>query len=85
MPENISKEWNDLQSRVNEMMKTEQKVSKFECKELSKLKMKYSFKTCKLNILNRPSFVTVIPKFIFSQYTGRSKGIPNWHGIDLYA
>lgn len=36
MPENISKEWNDLRARVQEMVKTEQKVSKFECKELCK-------------------------------------------------
>lgn len=36
MPADISKEWNDLRARVEEMVQTEKKVSKFECKELCK-------------------------------------------------
>lgn len=36
MSENISKEWNDLRARVEEMMQTEKKISKFECRELCK-------------------------------------------------
>lgn len=36
MPDDVSKEWNDLRSRVEEMVQTEKKVTKFECKELCK-------------------------------------------------
>lgn len=36
MPADITKEWNDLRARVEEMVQTEKKVSKFECSELCK-------------------------------------------------
>lgn len=52
MPENISKEWNDLRTRVDEMVNTEKKVSKFECKQLctfNKLSFEKNYGLFRLN------------------------------------
>lgn len=47
MPESVGNEWNDLRARVDEMVKNEQKISKFECKELCKLNINCN--TCNSN------------------------------------